>query len=768
MSPDAPPTLAPPTDPRLAAYLPLIYVAWADGELTDDEIRTICDRLATASDDDPPCRQALAGWLDPERPPTPSEHRRLLRRIRELAPDLPDAADLSLAELGLELAETLGHRPGERERAAIAQVQEALGLGDAEPARRILEPIRPMPEEEEAGARFDVGGLTRRLDGRHRELRQRLRRILSRPEFAYEYGLGREEQRARTLRLAKRLAEEGIGALSFPAEVGGGGDLTAFIAAFETMAFHDHSLLVKMGVQFGLFGGSILQLGTEGHHRRFLPRVATLELPGCFAMSETGHGSNVQELETVARYDAATGELVVTTPHARARKDYIGNAARDGRMATVFAQLEVEGESYGVHALLVPIRDERGEPLPGVTIEDCGEKMGLNGVDNGRLSFDGVRVPRENLLDRFASVDESGRYTSPITSASKRFFVMLGTLVGGRVSVALAGNSAAKSALAIAVRYAVRRRQFGPGGRPERALLDYPSHQRRLLPRLATTYALHFALEHLVQRYADSAGSEDRREVETLAAGLKAYSTWHATDTIQEGREACGGQGYLAENRFASLKADTDVFTTFEGDNTVLLQLVAKGLLSGYRKQFHDLTLLGLARYLAGRAAITVAELNPVVTRLRDEAHLRDRGFQTGALLWREEHLLSSLARRLKTRIDGGGDPFDALSECQTHALALAKAHVESTVLERFAAAVAGLEDAATREVLERLCDLYALSRIESDRGWFQEHGYLEGGKAKAIRDQVDRLCAEVRPQAVPLVNAFGIPPALLAAPIAL
>ncbi|PWG73801.1 acyl-CoA oxidase, partial [Enterococcus hirae] len=82
-----------------------------------------------------------------------------------------------------------------------------------------------------------------------------------------------------------------------------------------------------------------------------------------------------------------------------------------------------------------------------------------------------------------------------------------------------------------------------------------------------------------------ASGDKDRREVEAVAAGLKAFATWHATDTIQTCREACGGQGYLAVNRFAALKADTEVFTTFEGDNIVLQQLLAKGLLTDYKKQ---------------------------------------------------------------------------------------------------------------------------------------------------------------------------------------
>ena len=182
-------------------------------------------------------------------------------------------------------------------------------------------------------------------------------------------------------------------------------------------------------MQFGLFGGSVFFLGTERHHQ-LLPEIASLALPGCFAMSEIGHGSNVAELETVARYDHATRELEVHTPAESARKDWIGNAAKHGRMAVVFAQLEVDGLSHGVHAVLVPIRDAAGALLPGVRAGDSGLKMGLRGVDNGRLWFEHVRVPVGNLLDRFARIDEDGAYRSDIVSPAT-FFTMLGTLVGG-------------------------------------------------------------------------------------------------------------------------------------------------------------------------------------------------------------------------------------------------------------------------------------------------------------------------------------------------
>jgi acyl-CoA oxidase len=333
------------------------------------------------------------------------------------------------------------------------------------------------------------------------------------------------------------------------------------------------------------------------------------------------------------------------------------------------------------------------------------------------------------------------------------------------VSVALASVAAAKSALCIAVRYAERRRQFGPPEEPETLLLDYPAHQRRLLPRLATTYALHFALRDLAARYTLQDG--DSREIEALAAGLKAVATWHATDTLQACREACGGQGYLAVNRFAALKADSDVFTTFEGDNTVLLQLVAKGLLSDYRKQFGDMNFVDLVRYVANWAGTTVRDLNPIVTRMTDSDHLRDPGFHLAALGWREEHLLATVARRLKKRLDAGMEPSRALLECQTHLLATARAHVDRVIVEKAERAVAVPAAAGFAAVLPPLLALHALCRLEADSGWLLEHGVLEAAKARAIRKEIDALCRELRPAARGLVDAFAIPDALLGAPIA-
>src|SRR5579864_459673 len=591
-------------------------------------------------------------------------------------------------------------------------------------------------------------------------------------------GLSIEEHRRRVWEQAALVSGSRAARMFFPREVGGEGDMGGALVAFETIGLVDLSLLVKIGVQFGLFGGVIRRLGTEKHHQRYLRPAMTFQLPGCFAMTESGHGSDVQSIRTTATYDPARQELVVNTPDDEARKDYIGNAARDGRIAAVFAQLITNGMSHGVHTVLVPIRDERGRICPGVRIEDDGPKGGLNGVDNGRIWFDHVRVPREALLNRFGSVAPDGTYSSPIQSEGRRFFTMLGTLVSGRVSVAGAGLGATNLALGIAIPYALQRRQFKAPGREEEVLLfDYLQHQRRLLPLLATTYALHFAHQALVEKLHDAGDGDsdnevEQRQIETLAAGIKAVATWHATGTIQTCREACGGAGYLSVNRLTELKADTDIFATFEGDNTVLLQLVAKGLLTNFRDEFESMDTVATVRFLADQVMGAVLENTPVKgvaqwiadiwPRSEDDTSILDRTYHHYLLSWREKHVLQAVAKRLRKLTSGGGDAFTAFNAVQDHLLLAARAHVDRVVLEHFLAAIDRCQDADTKNLLSMVCDLYVLSLLERERAWFLEHGQFSPARAKAVITMVNRLCGELRPHAQRLVDGFGIPDVLL------
>ena len=168
---------------------------------------------------------------------------------------------------------------------------------------------------------FDPTVLRRQLDGGYGEVRERCRAVLSRPEFAPVVAMPTPDYRQRVLDWCQTLADEGLTTFGFPKDFGGQEDPGATVAMFETLAFGDISLLIKFGVQFGLWGGAVHHLGTTDHHERYLKQITSLELPGCFAMTETGHGSNVQQIETTATYDPHTQEFVIDTPVERARKE---------------------------------------------------------------------------------------------------------------------------------------------------------------------------------------------------------------------------------------------------------------------------------------------------------------------------------------------------------------------------------------------------------------------------------------------------------------
>ncbi|HEY0809457.1 MAG TPA: acyl-CoA dehydrogenase [Longimicrobiales bacterium] len=748
-------------DRTLLSLAPLIYVAWSDGTLTDAEINRIRARLSRQS---PEVHQILEDWLNPAIPPTPSQLYSLLEMMRSAGAGAHKKRFQTLSEFGRFLARnSKSNDDATPELLALQEVEAALGVVGPEALRTILGTAGPHHATGGAGAP-DVGELRAFVDGERADIHRLIFKVLERAEFDRSTIEDLHDYRERVYEWCRALANHGVSAYGYPVAYDGEDNVPKAIAAFETLAFFDLSLLVKFGVQFGLFGGSVLQLGTRKHHDTYLRAIGALELPGCFAMTETGHGSNVRDIETTASYDIGTQEFIIHTPTRSAWKDYIGNAAVHGRMATVFAQLEVNGEQHGVHAFLVPLRDEQGNVLPGVTIEDDGRKIGLNGVDNGRIAFKSVRIPRDNLLNRFADVSADGKYTSPIPSASRRFFTMLGTLVAGRVSIAAASCSSAKLGLAICTHYAIKRKQFGPEGSEEVSIISYRTVQRKLLPLIARTYALDFAIHDTVRLFKEP--DPDSKNLEMQAAALKALASRHAVDTLEFARELCGGLGYMWDTRIGELRADTDIFTTFEGANTVLLQLVAKGLLTELKEQFEEMRIWAAVRQVTARASTAVAELNPVITRKTDVEHLRDPAFHGNALRFREARLLHSVAARLRALINDGMDSFEAVNECQDHLVKLAEAYAERLVLESFHERIAHFHDGGTHASMNELCALYALSCIENDRGWFLESGYIEPGKSKAIRRVLNDSCTRLAEWAEVFIDGWSIPDRFLPASV--
>ncbi|MCA4131486.1 acyl-CoA dehydrogenase [Arthrobacter sp. M4] len=632
---------------------------------------------------------------------------------------------------------------------------------------------------------IDVAALGEQLLGRWADVRRTARELAARPEVHKIEGLTHTEHRRRTFAQLKYLVANNAVHRAFPSRLGGSDDHGGNIAGFEELVTADPSLQIKAGVQWGLFGAAVMHLGTKPHHDQWLPGIMSLDIPGCFAMTETGHGSDVASIATTATYDVDSQEFVIHTPFRAAWKDYIGNAAADGLAAVVFAQLISQGVNHGVHAFYVPLRDpETMEFLPGIGGEDDGIKGGLNGIDNGRLHFNHVRIPRTNLLDRYGSVSPDGEYTSPIHSPGRRFFTMLGTLVQGRVSLDGAAVAASKVALKAAIQYASERRQFTASSTTEEeVLLDYQRHQRRLFTRLAATYAASFAHEQLLEKFDDvfsgrHDSDEDRQDLETLAAALKPLSTWQALDTLQECREACGGAGFLIENRFTSLRADMDVYATFEGDNTVLLQLVAKRLLADYAKEFRNLDFGVLARFVVGQAAGAALHrtgLRQVAQFVADSGlpqkaalALRDEAGQRALLTDRVQTMVAEAAGALRGAGKLPHHKAAALfNEHQDELIEAAQAHAELLQWEAFTEALAAVADPGTRTVLTWLRDLFGLSLIEKHLSWYLMNGRMSMQRGRTVGAYINRLLTKIRPHALHLVDAFGYGPAHLRAAIA-
>lgn len=755
-------------NPKLLVFVPLLYTVWSDSILTPSEVSTLEGLLNSQDWISDTERKFLLSKIDPKQPPSFEELSSWKAAIAQIVNGSNKRE--TLTTLGIRLASLQGDGTIsdtlEKIRPSLAKIETTLGFISHEAIFNFQGGHNTITSEQTTQNNFDVNDLTKILDGDQAEIIRKVKTLLSDPEFAYVGPGDLDLYRKQVLQWCKFLAEQGYGAMAYPKNFGGGGDMRAYFTIMETLSYHDLSLVVKFGVQFGLWGMSVYFLGTEKHHSKYLKDIGSLELPGCFAMTETNHGSNVKGIETTATYDHATKTFIIHTPNEYARKEYIGNAACHGQMATVFAKLIIDGTDYGVSAFVVPLRDKKGKVQPGVKIKDCGRKMGLNGVDNGVIYFDHVVIPKDNMLDRFASVNDAGKFESPISSDNRRFFTMLGTLVGGRIGIPRSGNAASKSGLTIAIRYGDQRRQFGPEGGSEVPILNYRTHQRRLMPLLANTYALHFALQYLTDRFINRK-EDEMQEIEALAAGLKSFATWNTTATLQECREACGGKGYLSENRIEVLKNDTDIYTTFEGDNTVLMQLVAKSRLTEFKQEFANMNVFTILNYVAEKAKTGITEMNPITVRNTDEEHLLDPEFQLNAFKYRERDILTSAAKRLKRHIDSGMDSFDAFNVCQHHLVEVGFAYIERIILEKFIEQVAKTKNEGCKAVLKKLCDLFALSQINKNKGWYLEQGYMEGVKTKAIRKMVNQLCWEIRQDAVPLTDAFNIPESCLAAPIA-
>ena len=544
-------------------------------------------------------------------------------------------------------------------------------------------------------------------------------------------------------------------------------------AFYSLMSLADPAWSIRTGVHYGLFRSSIASQSSPAQRATFTPLIARMRVIGSFAMTELGHGSNVAAIETEARWvpnhtegrGEGGGCFDLHSPTVTSTKWWIGGAAEMSTHCAVYARLIVEGRELGVHCFVVRLRDEEGRVTQGVTLGDMGEKMGRNGLDNGYIRFHHLRLPSSALLQRWTTVTENGRFVQQPASGRTTYVALVQT----RVELLVLCSDVLKQAVTIAVRYAcVRKQGWRGGGRKgkggdngqEVTLMDYETHQRRLIPIVASALALQStakAVQAAVARLVTSLSSPSPppsvfaslESVHATTCGLKAFGTWYVNDAIEVCRQSLGGQGYSTHALLPNVRNDWAVQCTWEGDNTVLALQCAKHMLR--------MTGRGGGGGEGGDEKGSGGEEDPFDYLTRPE---EDVGEATPSALSSPQWLVRVMrvrAHRSMQRLLTMGSTSKDLLESRTSAcIEVARAHCDYFTLRCFASVVA-TAPAELAEVLTALLLLSGHSLLLSSSS-FLPVSPLSPSSFPAMASLMSSLLARLRPSVVPLTDAFALP----------
>uniref|UniRef100_A0A8C3E9F4 Acyl-coenzyme A oxidase n=1 Tax=Corvus moneduloides TaxID=1196302 RepID=A0A8C3E9F4_CORMO len=487
-----------------------------------------------------------------------------------------------------------------------------------------------------------------------------------------------------------------------------------------------------------------------------MPLPAVLELWMVSFGRSAPSRTHLRGLETTATYDPSTQEFILNSPTVTSIKWWPGGLGKTSNHAIVLAQLYTQGQCKGLHAFIVPIRQlGTHEPLPGITVGDIGPKFGYDEMDNGYLKMDNYRIPRENMLMKYAQVEPDGTYVKPVSDK-----LTYGTMVFIRSFIVGDSARSLSRACTIAIRYsAVRHQSELKPGEPEPQILDYQTQQYKLFPLLATAYAFHFVGAYIKDTYHRISGDiskgdlSELPELHALTAGLKAFTSWTANAGIEECRMACGGHGYSRCSGIPDIYVTFTPSCTYEGENTVMMLQTARFLMKSYTQVTSGQQVTGMVSYLndLSRQRIQPQHVaaRTVTVRINDPTSLVE------AYKSRAARLVESAAKNLQAELNHRKSKEDAWNRTSVDLVRASEAHCHYVIVKLFTAKLAEVSDAAVRAVLTDLCLLYALFGISRNTGDFLQAGILTSAQVTQVNQHVKELLAVIRPNAVALVDSF-------------
>ncbi|MBA0740917.1 hypothetical protein Gogos_014100 [Gossypium gossypioides] len=505
----------------------------------------------------------------------------------------------------------------------------------------------------------------------------------------------------------------------------------------------------------GMFIPAIKGQGNEEQQQKWLPMAYKMQIIGCYAQTELGHGSNVQGLETTATFDPETDEFVIHSPTLTSSKWWPGGLGKVSTHALVYARLITDGQDHGVHGFIVQLRSlDDHLPLPGITVGDIGMKFGsgaYNSMDNGVLRFDHVRIPRDQMLMGVSQVTREGKFMQSDVPRQ----LVYGTMVYVRQKIVADASCALSRAVCIATRYSVVRRQFGShNGGPETQVIDYKTQQSRLFPLLASAYAFRFVGEWLKWLYTDVTQRLQANDFSTLpevhacTAGLKSVTTSATADAIEECRKLCGGHGYLSSSGLPELFAVYVPACTYEGDNVVLLLQVARFLMKTVSQLGSGKKPVGTIAYM-GRSEHLL--------QCRCEVERAEDWLKPKVILEAFEARAARMSVTCANNLNNFPNQEEGFAQLATDLAEAAVAHVQLIIVSKFIEKLQqDIPGKGVKRQLEILFNVYALSLLHKHLGDFVASGCITPKQGVLANEQLRLLYSQVRPNAIALVDAFN------------